>query len=495
LRQVLPVIRLTRFIRTLVAHPGFWSVAQQVGRQVVAYGIFVLLGALLHPRDFGVVALAATAIGFITIFADLGFGAALVQRREITSGHINAVFLFNIVATLALALLCFLLSWPIATAFHTPTLQPVLVVLALAFVVNGFGLTQMALAQRALQFRDLAVRDLVGTFAGGAVAVGMAIRGFGVWSLVAQTLVSATVGTALLWRLSSWRPRIGLATRASLGDLWSYSGGMLSFSILKFFTQNSDALLVGFLMGPLLLGYYSFALKVTVGPMTILAGAVGSYLFASLARLQGRPDDLRQSYLRYAEALLTIVLPLLTAVACLGPAMAPVILGDRWRPIAPLIPLFSVAAGVIVLISPIGSVLKAVGRVRWLVSWSAFFTSMILLAVATGSRWGIVGVAIGFAGAHILAATVAARLLHRSIGVTLGQLLAAMRTGVALSLVVASSVGIVWLVPGLVPLARVAIWLVVCAAACAMYMRQQGAGAVGRAVERWWSGTQQTSGW
>ena len=73
---------LARLARPLLAHPGFWSVAQQVTRQVAAYGVFLLLGALLHPSDFGVVALASTAIGLMSIFTDLGAGAALIQRRD-----------------------------------------------------------------------------------------------------------------------------------------------------------------------------------------------------------------------------------------------------------------------------------------------------------------------------------------------------------------------------------------------------------------------------
>jgi PST family polysaccharide transporter len=476
---------IARHVRPLLAHPGFWSIAQQVGRQLAAYGVFLLLGALLQPGDFGVVALASTAIALMSIFADLGVGAALVQRRELLPEQVNAVFLLNVSASAALAVLGAALSWPLASAFRTPTLQPVLLALAPGILINGLGLTQMALAQRTLRFRDLALRDLVGTLSGGAVGVGMALRGMGVWSLVGQTLVTSLVSTALLWRLSPWRPSFRGPIRAPLKELWPYSSAILSFSVLKFFTQNSDTMLVGWLMGPLLLGYYNFASKVTITPVSLLVGAVGSYLFASLSRLQGDPARLRESYLRYSELLLTAALPALTVLAGLGPSLLPLVLGERWKPIGPLVPLFCGAAAVLVLISPVGSVLKAVGRVRWLVAWSAFFTTAILVFVGIGTRWGVVGVAAGYALAHVAAGTVAAVVLRHSIGVRPRQLLHAMRRGLALSGIIAASLALTWLVPGLSPPARAALWLAVGAAVSAIYLRRVGVGEVGRAIENW----------
>lgn len=474
-----------RLVRPLLAHPGFWSVTQQVGRQLAAYGIFLLLGALLQPGDFGIVALASTAVGLMSIFADLGAGAALVQRHDLTPHQINAVFLLNVSAGALLAAIAVALSWPLAVAFRTPALQPVLIALAPAVFINGLGVTQMALAQRALRFRDLALRDLVGTLSGGGVGVLMAVRGLGVWSLVGQTLVSAIVGTALLWRLSPWRPTLGGPLRAPLAELWPYSSGILSFSVLKFFTQNSDTMLVGWLMGPVLLGYYSFAAKVTITPVTLLVGAVGTYLFASLSRLQGDRPRLQQSYLGYSELLLTVALPALTAFGCLGPSILPLVLGQRWQPIGALVPLFCAAAAVLVLISPVGSVLKAVGRVSWLVAWSAFFTGSILLLVGVGSHWGIVGVATGYAVAHLVAGTVAAVILRRSIGVTTAQLLGAMRRGLVLSAIVGGSIALVWAVPGLSPASHAAVWLAVGGAASVLYLRLVGIGEVGHAIERW----------
>lgn len=476
---------LARLARPLLAHPGFWSVAQQVTRQVAAYGVFLLLGALLHPSDFGVVALASTAIGLMGIFTDLGAGAALIQRRDLTADQTNAVFVLNLLAGGVLALLAVALSWPLAVVFRTPQLRPVLCALAPALVLNALGLTQMALAQRDFRFRDLALRDLVGTLAGGAVGVGLAIAGYGVWSLVWQSLVTALTSTVLLWRLSAWRPAFHGRLREPLRELWPYSSGILSFSVLKFFTQNSDTLLVGWLMGPLLLGYYNYASKATTTPVAMLVGALGTYLFASFSRMQGDRVRLRESYLRYSEVLLTAALPPLTAIACLGPSLLPMILGERWSPIGPLVPIFCLAAAVLVLISPVGNVLKAVGRVRWLVAWSAFFTASILVLVGAGSHWGVLGVAAGYALAHLAAATVAAGVLRRSIGVRPHQLLGALRRGLVLSVIVAVSIGLVWLIPGLTAAAHAAIWAMVVGLASAVYLRRVGVGEVGRALENW----------
>jgi O-antigen/teichoic acid export membrane protein len=399
-----------------VSRPWVWAVAQQAGRQSANYVVFLVLALLLTPHEFGVVSLAASWVALLSVFGELGFGAALVQRKTLEPGHLSTTFALNMAAGVVLTFVGIALSSPLARFFHTPDAAPVLVALSAGFVLNAPSLTQLALAQRELRFRDLALRDTAAAVIGGVVGVTLAAAGFGVWSLVAQTLTATVTATALLWRLSSWRPRVAEVSRERARELWAYSSKIFWFNIFKYFAQNGDRLLVGYLAGPVQLGVYTFAYRLVVYPVATVTGAIGSYLFPRFARLQHDRDAVRRVYFRITAALETVFFPVLALAAVAAPLGVPLLFGDRWSAAAILVQLFTVVAAVQLVISPVGQLMKALDRPGWMFSWSVFFTAVTFGFMAAGSRWGLPGIGTGLALAHgvglVVAGGITVRLLQ-----------------------------------------------------------------------------------
>jgi O-antigen/teichoic acid export membrane protein len=393
-----------------------WAMAQQVGRQSANYVVFLLLALLLTPHDFGVVSLAASWIAFLSVFGELGFGAALVQRPRLEPGHLSTTFALNLGAGAALAVLGVVTAGPLARFFHTPEAAPVFGALSLGFLLNAPGLSQAALAQRELRFRDLALRDSAAALAGGAVGIVLALTGWGVWSLVAQTLTTTATSTVLMWRLSPWRPRRSEVSWDRARELWGYGSKIFWFSVFKYFAQNGDRLLVGYLAGPVALGVYAFAFRLVVSPVATLSGAIGNYLFPRFARLQHDRAAVSAVYLRATGALQTAVLPPLALAAVVAPLGIPLLFGARWADATVLVQLFALVAGAQLMISPVGQLMKALDRPGWLFAWSVFFTALTLGLIAAGSPSGLWGIGVGLAAAHLLGVGVAAgisvRLLH-----------------------------------------------------------------------------------
>lgn len=76
---------------------GFiWLFAGNSSQTVFQILVTTILARLISPDDFGVVAIGTVFIGFSKIFSQLGMGAAIVQRREISTSHIRTAF-FHII--------------------------------------------------------------------------------------------------------------------------------------------------------------------------------------------------------------------------------------------------------------------------------------------------------------------------------------------------------------------------------------------------------------
>ena len=96
---------------------------------------------------------------------------------------------------------------------YEPGLAPVLRSLSVFPALTGLVLVQQAQLRRELQFRALAIRHIVSAVSGAALGIAMAALGYGVWSLVAQMLGGAVVGLVILWRASTWRPRLAFSAK------------------------------------------------------------------------------------------------------------------------------------------------------------------------------------------------------------------------------------------------------------------------------------------
>lgn len=446
--------------------PWAWSLAQQGGRQVVSYAVFIVLARLLSPYDFGLVALATAWIGLLGVFSEVGFGSALIQRPQVTPAHLSSTFFLNTAIGLLITLLGMAASWPLSRVLDAPEVQPVMLALSAGFLLNALGLTHMALAYRELRFKELAIRDLIATLLGGAVGVAAAWRGYGVWSLVAQVLVTSAAASTLLWVMFRWRPVRADVSRTALAELWGYSSKLFAFNLFKYLAQNLDKLLVSVLAGPVVLGLYNLAQRLVMIPVQSLAGAVGNWLFPRLAKLQGDRARTRATYFQTSAMMALAIFPALAVLAVVAKPGIPLVLGAKWEPAAPIVPLFAVVGAAITLMSLAGPLLKALDRPGWLFNWAVFFSLLMAVALVVGSRWGLLGLGAGIAAAHLLGLAVLDNATRRLLDVSAGAWLRTAAPALGFAALAAGSASLVLRLPGNPSLARLVL---ACAAGAVWY--------------------------
>ena len=388
-----------------------------MGSQFSNFVLFAILAWLLSPEDFGILGIASVWLAFLGVLSELGFGVALIQKKEIDAGHLSSMFFLNLIMGVVLSLLGVALSWPLALIYKIPQVQPIVAALSIGFFIRSLSLTQVALAQREFLFRDLAIREISSSLLGGVVGVIMAFLGYGVWSLVAQSLISNVVGSVLIWYLMSWRPRLDEFSWDRLKEMWGYGSKIFFYQIFKYFVQNTDKLLIGYILGPVSLGVYTFVYKLIIVPFTGIRSAIGGYLFPKFSSLQESRDKVKASYLFFTKAIFSILTPLVIISGVFLPMIIPLIYGQKWTSAVPLFPAFTVIAIAQFLIAPVGELMKALDRPGWLLKWSVFFTILTTTSLLLGSFWGIIGASVGLAFAHILAFPIIYVIAKRLISV------------------------------------------------------------------------------
>lgn len=414
-------------LRERAAKGVVWSVIQKWGREAIWLLTFVALSRLLAPEAFGLVALAFTFTACVEIFLDQGFSAAIVQRADLEPGHLDTAFWIAALTGILLTVGGMAVSGVVAAFFEEPRLNPVLWWLSISFILTALSSTQIAILQRELAFKRLAARSLAATTMGGIVGVTMAFLGFGVWSLVAQNLANSLTGLIVLWWASDWRPGITVSKR-HYKDLFSFGVYVTGNNFSKVFARRSGDFLIGYFLGPTLLGYYTIGYRLVLHLIRLVTGIINAVAFPAFSRVQHQPERMRRAFYKVTQYTSLLAFPVFTGLAVLAPELIPALFGEKWIPSVPVMQLLALSGILHSMLAFNGSVMRACGKPSLQLGIMLLNSVGSVIGFLLVARWGIVAVAASFVIVGYCLAPISylvvRRLIHIEVRTCLRQFVA-----------------------------------------------------------------------
>lgn len=361
--------------------------------QAVALLTFIVLGRLLAPDDFGLVAAASVMLWLLRVLVDQGFSQALVQRADLTEVQVDTAFWTALGTGVGLALLTAVTAPLVADLYSLPALTNVLRALSIVFVFAALDSTQSALLARKMNFRTQAVRRFFASLTSGVVAVTLAISGAGVWALVAQTLIYEGLLAILLWSLASWRPHRRFSTQA-FAELFGFGYRLTLVRVLTNVGAYSDNLLIGIFVGATALGYYVVGFRVVVVINALISLALMQVVLSTFSRLQHDRDLLNAAFYRSTRLAAGISLPIYAGLAVVAHPLTVLVFGEKWAPSAPVMQALALAGFIQGQLIFSTQYVVALGRVGNELRWTIGLIGAELIAFAVAVQFGIVEVAI-----------------------------------------------------------------------------------------------------
>jgi PST family polysaccharide transporter len=337
-----------------------WAYVLTLGRFTTTAVVTFVMAAFLSPRAYGVMALAMVWVTFAQTLALHGPVQAVIQRKEITERHFDAAFWTTLAGSTLLAGIFAGLAPVWARINGAAELSTVCFALAPSIVLNALIVVPDAILQRNLLFKRLSMRVLAGGLISGVVGVAVAIAGGGVWALVAQQLTQTTVSAALVWVAVPWRPRRG-PIRPALRDIRAYSMHSVSGFFANFFATRSDALLMGSFFGPVAIGYYRFAIRLTSTVNDVATGGLSQLSLPHLSRFAADRKAFADQLGRVMHGGALIALPAFgILIPCSRDLLA--FIGPQWAQARPAVILLCIAGTGIGIGTILGAAIQAAGR-------------------------------------------------------------------------------------------------------------------------------------
>lgn len=313
-----------------------WLLVSTATTSVLQLVSAAVLGRLLTPSDFGVVAAALLLVRVVYYFSQFGLGSALVQRPVLSDDDVRAAAWLAVVVGSAATVLGVAAAPLLAMLLDQPDSVRVAQVLSISFLLTGVGVTPLALLRRRLRFRAVALVDVV-SYAVGYLVVGVAavLAGAGAWSLVLATLTQTAVQTVAALILAP-HPICVRPSAVAIRPLASFGGKVSLVGLLEFWSLQIDSVGVARGRPAADLGQYTRGTLLAY-PIVQASLVITRVLGSSFARL----DDivrLRRAYRDTSVVITTVVLVAASVLAGGHDTVVAGLLGGQWRSAAAVLP-------------------------------------------------------------------------------------------------------------------------------------------------------------
>jgi len=420
-------------------------VTSRLSGMIIALLSNAIMGRLLKPEDYGLVAMASSAIILLNLLKDFGLTTAVVQTKEISAQQLDAVFWLNILVAVSFALLGSLSAPWVADFFGYPAIVSVLLAMCGTLVVSSISATHSALLRRHLNFNPLMWSEVAGQLVGLVVGVSVAWLFKSYWAIVLSQVCAAIASTTLIFASIRWIPGAPKAL-ASASGLLKFGANISVFSLLNFFSNQLGAIVTGAWFGASAAGHFNRAQQLLSLTGSNLMQPISQTALPILSRHQNAPEAYRDYYLKLLQRT-SLFFGLLGAfVIVAGDAIATTLMGPQWNLAGDMYRWFGLSIIAVGMASQTGNVLISQNRTKELRHWGFGDAAIRAGASVCGALLGALGIAAAFGAATLFVTVpIVGWIVSRRGPVNLQEQFTAMRSGaivavlsVALGLVVRS---------------------------------------------------------
>ena len=348
-------------------------------QQLVGLAFGIVLGRLLSPSDYGMMAMISIFSLVATALQDSGFRTALTNIEHPKDEDYNSVFWFNIIMASSLYLILFFAAPLIGEYYHTPRVVPLCRYAFLSIVIASFGTAQSAYLFKHLRAKQQAEAGALAVILSSLTGVGMAFAGMAYWSLATQGLVYVGINTLLQWHFSPWRPSIHGITFAPVRRMFRFSCKILATTIMTHVNNNVLNILLGHYFTPRDTGNYNQAYQWNTKCYSLVQSMVAQVaqpVLVSLNGEEGRQKDVFRKMMRFTAF---ITFPLLFGFGLVAKEFIVTAIGEKWLASAQLIQILCLSGATMPLSTLFSNMIISKGR-SGTFFWCTFTLGLVQIA-------------------------------------------------------------------------------------------------------------------
>ncbi|WP_040302681.1 lipopolysaccharide biosynthesis protein [Algoriphagus machipongonensis] len=413
----------------------FWNSVQVVVNKSFSFIIKLVLARLLFPDEFGLVGMALVFTSFIEVFNDLGFGAALVQKKDskLSPEHFDTAFWTGVGWSFIMYLFMVFVVSPFAADFYEePVLEKIIPVLSLGILSSPINLVHKSILLKSLNFKKIAFIENASSITSGVLSLILAFSGAGVWSLVFNSLATFIIAIPLYFKATNWFPKIRWSEKA-FKDIFGFGIYTTGTNLSNNLINKADYLLIGKVLSASSLGAYTLAFVLTDTFRSQLMSVMNKVMYPIYGKAQDDKDSIKRYYLNVVKYNSLIINPIMAVLFVLASPIIINLFGEKW--IETIIPLKIISLSVIfhMMVNSNTVLIRGMGKVK-LEFMIQFLKSVFIFlpAIAFGVfYYGLIGAAYAILFNKIMSVLIAQIYLKKLVGIDYKDLFESLKVTLA----------------------------------------------------------------
>jgi lipopolysaccharide exporter len=431
-----------------------WVMAWRLGMRLLGLVSTLVLVRLIHPADFGIIALATSFMQTIDGMLTLGTEEAVIRESTPGRSFYDTAFTLNLLRGLSVTVLVAALAYPAAHFFTDPRLGPVLLFVACLPLLDSSANIGAVDFRRDFAFHKEFAIMVLPKLCGIIAAITAAALLHSYVAMLAGMGVNRTLRVVMSYVMHPYRPSLSLRSWRGLAG---YSAWTWLLSIAVLIRDRCDSLLLGRLMTTAAVGFYSVGAEVAALPTTELIEPLGRAAFSGFAAGRQQNANPAETFLRLIGSAALLTLPAGVGLSLVAAPLVALAFGPGWEQAIPVLQILSLSFTVMVfghLSLHLLSAHALLGRLVGITLTAAAVRVALLAALIP--TYGLTGAATAAAIAVVLeqALTVATALrrFHVGAGAILHRIWRPVLAAMAMAAVLAGT-GLGWSDdPGVIPM-------------------------------------------
>ncbi len=358
-----------------------------------------LLWLFLNPSQFGTFLIVSATVNFLSYFADIGLGAALIQKKEVPQEvDYRTVFTVQEILVTTILVIIFLLG-PTLTKTHSLTHEGLMLLYALggSFFLASLKNIPSIMLERKLEFGKFVIPQVLENMVYSICVVFFAWKGFGITSFTYSVLIRGVVGLVAIYVLNPWKPMVGFSLN-SFKNLIKFGIPYQLNNFLATLKDDGMTIVLGGILGTAGIGILGTAQKLAQYPLRFFMDNVTKVTFPAFSRMQENREELSRTLSRSIFFICSLVFPALIGLIIVFPNIIEAIPKyTKWSPVYPVLIFLAVNSFWAAATTQLTNFLNAVGKIKTTFKLMIMWTALTWAMVPFFSKyWGVTGAGISY---------------------------------------------------------------------------------------------------
>ncbi len=351
--------------------------------------LLLVLAHFLVPSELGILAIAALAFNILSALNNLGVADAITYRKDRVEDAARTALTLMIGLGATLTVATWFAAPALASFFHSPHATFVLRGFAISLVFDAAATVPVALLTRSLDFRRRVLPDALPMVISAVVTISVVAAGHGLGGLVAGQVTAGV--TQLLVALAVSKRLLPGWDRELAREVVRYGKHLGAAAVGQLALLNVDYIVVGHVLGPTQLGYYSLAFRICYMPFLAVSFVVNGVAFPYYCRM-GSMQKVAGAVDRVSALVNTASVPLYAGLLLFAGQVT--LLGHKWAPAVGAIRLLAVYGLILSVINTGQAALKAAGTPGRVLSTRLLHLGLLTVVLVATTSYGITVVAL-----------------------------------------------------------------------------------------------------